>query len=52
MTSDEIDELRKLVERDREPARDALRVLEGMRPCEVDAKGVGSAKRRRYRTPP
>ncbi len=32
-----------LVERDREPARDALRVLEGMRPCEVDARSTRRA---------
>jgi hypothetical protein len=34
---------RPLVERDREIARDALRVLEGMHPCDDDAKAVERA---------
>jgi hypothetical protein len=35
---------RPLIEKDRELARDALRVLEGMHPCKDDAKGVENAK--------
>ena len=35
---------RPLIERDRELARDALRVLESMIPCGNDAKAVESAR--------
>jgi hypothetical protein len=35
---------RTRVAEDRELARQALRVLEGMHPCEYDADGVESAK--------
>lgn len=44
MESDRVEKMRELVERDRELARDALRVLEGMHPCEADGREVESAK--------